>query len=182
MSVRFTANEIKSNLKFLFTAALIISFITFVLQIVLIKYEKKSEQIYNELNKAESEISQYRNLIWLTHNYSNSYSSSFASEYQEVLESFSSSKIDLIQEDFPRVRAAVEGIGLEEYLMRHDHNTCVSLMSDARRFIEDYRIANRTESIELQAKVDAINMTILVLLLVMTFFFVYVMIYALYGK
>lgn len=182
MPVKFTANEIKSNLKFLFTSAFIVAMLTFVLQIVLMKYEKKSEEIYNELNRTESEISQYRNLIWLMHNYGNSYSSSFATEYQEVSKSFSSSKVDLIKEDFPRVRAAVEGIGLQEYLKSHDHNTCVSFMSNAREFIENYRSNKAIESIELQKRVDFINMIILGLLTVMTFFFVYTILYTLYGK
>lgn len=182
MPVRFTPSEIKSNLKFLFTAALIVAFITFILQIVLMKYEKRSEEIYTELNQTESEISQYRNLIWLMHNNTNAFSSSFASEYLEVSKSYSSTRIDLIKEHFPRVRAIVDGIGLENYLADHDHNTCVALMSDAREFIEDYRLANRTESVELQDKVDIINMIILGLLTIMTFFFVYTIVYALYGK
>lgn len=182
MPIKFTANEINSNLKFVFTSTLVVAILTFVLQIVLMKYEKKSEEIYNELNRTESEISQYRNLVWLMHNNSNSYSSSFASEYQEVSNSFSSSTIDIIKEDFPRVRAAVEGIGLQEYLKNHDHDTCVSFMSNARDFIENYRSNNDVESIELQKRVDIINMIILGLLTVMTFFFVYTILYVLYGK
>ena len=182
MPVKFTANEINSNLKFLFTSAFFVAFLAFVLQIVLMKYEKKSEEIYNELNQTESEISQYRNMVWLMHNNGNSYSSSFTTEYREVSNSFSSSKIDIIKEDFPRVRAAVEGIGLPEYLKSHDHNTCVTFMSNAREFIENHRYNKDIESIKLQKRVDIINMIILGFLTVMTFFFVYTILYTLYGK
>ena len=182
MPVRFTASEIKSNLKFLFTAALIVAFITFILQIVLMKYEKRSEEIYTELNQTESEISRYRNLIWLIHNHTNAYSSSFASEYLEVSKSYSSTKIDIIRENFPIVRAIVDGIGLENYQTDHDHTTCVLFMADATEFIENFRAVKKLESIELQRRVDVTNMIILGLLTVMAFFFLYATAYSLYGK
>lgn len=182
MPVRFTASEIKSNLKFLFTTVLIVAIMTFFLQIVLMRYEKLSEEIYTDLHQTESEISQYRNLIWLMHNNNNANSSSLASEYHQVLKSYSSTRIDLINENFPSIRAAVDGIGLENYLVDHDHNTCVIFMSEAREFIENFRAVKETESRELQRAVDVINMIILGLLTVLAFFFVYALVYSLYGK
>jgi hypothetical protein len=181
MPVRFTASEIKSNLKFLFTTALIVAVMTFFLQIVLMRYEKLSEEIYTELNQTESEISQYRNLIWLIHN-NNTYASSFASEYLEVSRTMQTSKIDLIKENFVRIRAAVEGIGLENYLDTHDHNTCISFMAMAREYIEDFRETKIIESIQLQEKVDVINTIILGLLSIIGFLFVYALLYSIYGK
>ena len=182
MPVRYTAAEIKSNLKFLFSAAFIVATITLILQMVLMKYEKRSEEIYTELNRTESEVSQYRNLIWLMHNNTKSYSSSFTSEYLEFSKTFASTKVDLIKENFPIIRGAVEGIGLEKYLTAHDHNTCVQFMSDARGFIENFRSTKQVESIELQKRVDVINMVILGLLTVLAFLFFYTAAYSLYGK
>lgn len=182
MSVRFTANEIKSNLKFLFSAATIVAVITFVSQILLIKHEKSSEEINIELNQTEADISQYRNLIWLMHNNNNSLSSSFSSEYLEVSESYNSTRVALIKNHFPFIRAIVEGNGLKNYLDNHDHNTCVSFMEEAREFIEEFRSIKQKESVELQQQIDIINMIILGLLTAMVFFFIYTLLYAVYGK
>lgn len=181
MPVRFTASEIKANLRFLITTALIVSLLTFVLQIVLMKYKQSSKEINYALARTESEVSQYRNLVWLMHNPSD-LSSSFSTEYSQVSTLIESSRIPFIKDHFREVRAAVDGQGLDFYLAAHDHSKGLVLMANLRKFIEDYRENAKVEVEALQNKIDTINMAILGLLVLMTFFFVYSLIYALYGK
>ena len=102
MPKKFTAREIKANLKFLFLIALIISISTFSLQLMLMHYEKQTNKLYHDLSQTELEVSQFRNLVWLIHNNDNTNNQKdyLLNEYKQIEETLENNQIEFMRSHF----------------------------------------------------------------------------------
>jgi len=109
MPQKFTASEIKANLKFLFLIALIISISTFSLQLMLMHYEKQTNKLYHDLSQTELEISQYRNLVWLIHNNdsTNNQEDYLLNEYKQIEETLENSQIEFMRSHFLSIQKKI---------------------------------------------------------------------------
>tara|TARA_Y100000385_G_scaffold79291_1_gene80731 strand:+ start:206 stop:760 length:555 start_codon:yes stop_codon:yes gene_type:complete len=184
MSVQFNASEIKANLKFLFSVAFIISLSTFCLQLALMHFEKKTTKLYQDMSQTELEVSQYRYLVWLVHNYeqTNIAGDYFSSEYKQIQENLENSAIDLIRDHFISIDKRIQTDRLMEFNQLINHDECLAIMVETSTFIKKYRVSNKIKLEQLQARVDLINMLILALLTLLSFFFIYTVFYAIYGE
>ena len=184
MPVKFTVSELKGNLKFLFLVALIISLSTFSLQLMLMHYEKVSNKLYDELAKTELEISQYRNLVWLIHNNdsTNAQTNFLLNEYKQIQESLQNSQIEFMRKHFLEIQSKIQSNHLIEYSQLINHEECLSIMVRCSNYANEFRDTHNKAIEKFQNRVDFINMTILALLSILSFFFVYTIFYANYGE
>jgi hypothetical protein len=184
MPEKFTASEIKANLKFLFLIALIISISTFSLQLMLMHYEKQTNKLYHDLSQTELEISQYRNLVWLIHNNdsTNNQEDYLLNEYKQIEETLENSQIEFMRSHFLSIQKKIRSDRLIDYSDLIDHDECLSIMAQCSTYATEYRNSHNETLEAFQKRVDLINMLILALLTVLSFFFVYTMFYANYGE
>ncbi len=184
MPEKFTISEVKANLKFLFLIALIISISTFSLQLMLMHYEKQTNKLYHDLSQTELEVSQFRNLVWLIHNYdsTNNQKDYLLNEYKQIEETIENSQIEFMRSHFLSIQKINRADRLFEYSNLIDHDQCLSIMAQCSAYATEYRNSHNETLEAFQKRVDFINMLILALLTVLSFFFIYTMFYANYGE
>ncbi len=184
MPEKFTISEVKANLKFLFLIALIISISTFSLQLMLMYYEKQTNKLYHDLSQTELEVSQFRNLVWLIHNYdsTNNQKDYLLNEYKQIEETIENSQIEFMRSHFLSIQKKIRADRLFEYSDLIDHDVCLSIMAQCSAYATEYRNSHNETLEAFQKRVDFINMLILALLTVLSFFFIYTMFYANYGE
>ena len=184
MPQKFTASEIKANLKFLFLIALIISISTFSLQLMLMHYEKQTNKLYHDLSQTELEISQYRNLVWLIHNNdsTNNQEDYLLNEYKQIEETLENSQIEFMRSHFLSIQKKIRTDRLFEYSDLIGHDESLSIMAQCSAYAKEFRNSHNEKLEAFQKRVDFINMLILALLTVLSFFFIYTMFYANYGE
>lgn len=183
MPEKFTISEVKANLKFLFLIALIISISTFSLQLMLMYYEKQTNKLYHDLSQTELEVSQFRNLVWLIHNNdsTNNQKDYLLNEYKQIDETIESQN-EFMRSHFLSIQKKIRADRLFEYSDLIDHDECVSIMAQCSTYISEYRNSHNETLEAFQKRLDFINMLILALLTVLSFFFIYTMFYANYGE
>ncbi len=184
MPEKFTISEVKANLKFLFLIALIISISTFSLQLMLMSYEKQTNKLYHDLSQTELEVSQFRNLVWLIHNNdsTNNQKDYLLNEYKQIEETIENSQIEFMRSHFLSIQKINRADRLFEYSNLIDHDECLSIMAQCSDYDTEYRNSHNETLEAFQKRVDFINMLILALLTVLSFFFIYTMFYANYGE
>lgn len=184
MPEKFTISEVKANLKFLFLIALIISISTFSLQLMLMYYEKQTNKLYHDLSQTELEVSQFRNLVWLIHNNdsTNNQKDYLLNEYKQIEETIENSQIEFMRSHFLSIQKKIRADRLFEYSDLIDHDVCLSIMAQCSAYATEYRNSHNETLEAFQKRVDFINMLILALLTVLSFFFIYTMFYANYGE
>ena len=184
MPKKFTISEIKANLKFLFLIALIISISTFSLQLMLMYYEKQTNKLYHDLSQTELEVSQFRNLVWLIHNNdsTNNQKDYLLNEYKQIEETLENSQIEFMRSHFLSIQKKIRTDRLIEYSDLINHDECLSIMAQCSAYKSEFRNSHNEKLEAFQKRVDFINMLILALLTILSFFFVYTMFYANYGE
>lgn len=184
MPEKFTISEVKANLKFLFLIALIISISTFSLQLMLMYYEKQTNKLYHDLSQTELEVSQFRNLVWLIHNNdsTNNQKDYLLNEYKQIEETIENSQIEFMRSHFLSIQKINRADRLFEYSNLIDHDQCLSIMAQCSAYATEHRNSHNETLEAFQKRVDFINMLILALLTVLSFFFIYTMFYANYGE
>ena len=184
MPEKFTISEVKANLKFLFLIALIISISTFSLQLMLMYYEKQTNKLYHDLSQTELEVSQFRNLVWLIHNNdsTNNQKDYLLNEYKQIDETIENSQNEFMRSHFLSIQKKIRADRLFEYSDLIDHDECVSIMAQCSTYISEYRNSHNETLEAFQKRLDFINMLILALLTVLSFFFIYTTFYANYGE
>lgn len=184
MPDKFTISEIKANLKFLFLIALIISISTFSLQLMLMHYEKQTNKLYHDLSQTELEVSQFRNLVWLIHNNDNTNKQKdyVLNEYNQIEETLENSQIEFMRSHFLSIQKKIRTDRLIEYSDLINHDECLSIMAQCSAYAQEFRNSHNEKLEAFQKRVDFINMLILALLTILSFFFIYTMFYANYGE
>ena len=184
MPEKFTISEIKANLKFLFLIALIISISTFSLQLMLMHYEKQTNNLYHDLSQTELEVSQFRNLVWLIHNNdsTNNQKDFLLNEYKQIEETIENSQIEFMRSHFLSIQKKIRADRLFEYSDLIGHDESLSIMAQCSAYAKEFRNSHNETLEAFQKRVDFINMLILALLTVLSFFFIYTMFYANYGE
>jgi hypothetical protein len=184
MPEKFTIREVKANLKFLFLIALIISISTFSLQLMLMYYEKQTNKLYHDLSQTELEASQFRNLVWLIHNNdsTNNQKDYLLNEYKQIEETIENSQIEFMRSHFLSIQKKNRADLLFECSNLIDHDECLSIMAQCSAYATEHRNSHNETLEAFQKRVDFINMLILALLTVLSFFFIYTMFYANYGE
>lgn len=185
MPVRFTASELKLNIKFLFGAAFIVSVITFSLQLLLVKIENDSTESYVSLDESERAINQYRDFIWLVHNretIGEDFIEMRLVEETKLKRALENINIAFLNDYYNWLSFGIEEFGVKEFIATHDHQRCVNIMQDCRNYLESFRIDHHEEINKLQFQVDAINAIILANIGILVLLFVYSTLFAFYGE
>ena len=136
------------------------------------------------MSQTELEISQYRNLVWLIHNNdsTNNQEDYLLNEYKQIEETLENRQIEFMRSHFLSIQKKIRADRLIEYSDLIDHEECLSIMAQCSTYATAYRNSHNETLAAFQKRVDQINMLILALLTVLSFFFVYTMFYANYGE
>jgi hypothetical protein len=83
---------------------------------------------------------------------------------------------------FLSIQKKIRSDRLIDYSDLNDHDECLSIMAQCSTYATEYRNSHNETLEAFQKRVNLINMLILALLTVLSFFFVYTMFYANYGE
>ncbi len=134
--------------------------------------------------KPSLRISQFRNLVWLIHNNdsTNNQKDYLLNEYKQIEETLENSQIEFMRSHFLSIQKKIRTDRLIKYSDLINHDECLSIMAQCSAYALEFRNSHNEKLEAFQKRVDFINMLILALLTVLSFFFIYTMFYANYGE
>ena len=184
--VRFTIEELNSNVRFIFwvcsisVAALIVS------QVLLMRLEKKSTTAQQDWLENEAFITSFQNAFYTAHDVQFSITKEYATTIAQSMTSFEqtaiqkgpySSELEAWKEALERI---LDSRGYNT-IAEHDHQQCVGLSARLNHLVLQSRLDYKRSIDNLQQRIDLINLIILLLPVVLFSILIYTAIFANYG-
>lgn len=162
--IRYTVADLKSNLKFLFLLSLILTVLTLVIQVILMRLENKAQLLSIELEQTEAQVSQLRSGIFLLHTKQPTERSIVFEEIRDIEHSMihHSELAVLLGDDYKRVMNYFEQLvsTVTKSNPTHDEEICYEIGELLKKRIEYYRIESSTTRDSLYQKINVLNLLI----------------------
>lgn len=184
--VRFTIDELKGNVRLLFTVGFITTLVVVVCQVLLIKFEKESFQTQTKWNNNAHFLSDYKSAFYKIHDDSFVMTKEYAITISHAIQSFED--IEIKEGPFSEELAGWKEM-LEEILnirsrdkdFGHDHKKCVALAAKID-VVSNEALLNYNRAIQRQQdRIDALNIIILLLPVFLLALLTYAAFFSYYG-
>ena len=184
--VRFTIDELKGNVRLLFTVGFITTLVVVVCQVLLIKFEKESFQTQTEWNNNVHFLSGYKSAFYKIHDESFVMTKEYAITISHAIQSFEDTEIKNgpfaaelagwkeMLEDILNTRSSDKNFG-------HDHKKCVSLAAKIDVVSNEALLSYNREIQEQQSLIDSLNIIILLLPVFLLALLTYAAFFSYYG-
>jgi len=184
--VRFTVDEIKGNIRFIFWLCSFTIIALIVSQVRLIQLEKTSYNLQKEWTKNEAFITSFQNAFYTTHDVQFAITKEYATTNAHALRMFDDPVIQNgpYKEELEKWKGALEYVldsrgynGMKD----HDHQKCIGLNAKKNYIVNQARLTFESQLEGLQRRIDLLNLIILLLPVVTLAFLVYTAFFTNYG-
>lgn len=184
--VRFTIEELKGNVKFLYWLITLSVVLLVVAQLKLMLLEKKSFKMQSEWIVNENFLYQYQNAFYTTHDVQFAITKEYATTISKALNLSENPEVanGPFKEYLPKWKENLEIVlnarghnGMES----HNHQLCIGFIAQKEYLIGQARIEYRRELASIQESIDLVNLLILLFPVVILALLIYAAFFVNYG-
>lgn len=185
--VRYTIDELKGNVRFLFIIGFITTLVVIVCQVLLIKLEKESYESQTNWNLNAQFISDYKSAFYKIHDQTFVMTKEYAITISHAIQSFDHKEI----KEGPFNAKLIEWKFMLEDMLKarssdqkfvHDHKKCVSLATRMDAETNTALLNYNRDIQELQERIDTLNILILLLPICLLTMLTYSAFFSFYGE